>query len=106
MPHREILRNLRVRIFDDILFHTAQEIIPALRLKKITNAQKIKEAAKFRRNLTKSLEEMRAHQEQYEFGPIQLKVLDTLIAKARKAKSEKDLMDIWRNTCFLKNGKR
>ena len=106
MPHRERLRNTRVNVFDSGLLNIAQKIIPALRLRKLSDAQKIKLAAKMRRNLVGSLNEMKENQEQYGFGPNQLKVLDILIEKTRKAKSEQDLIHVWRKTCFLKNRRK
>jgi DNA-binding winged helix-turn-helix (wHTH) protein len=63
-------------------------------------------AAGIRRNLVKSLEEMQKNQEQYGFGPTQLNVLGILLKKTRRAKSEKDLFDVWRKTCYLKNAKK
>ena len=106
MPHRERLRNIRVNMFDNGLRNVAQSVIPGLRLRKISNMKKMKEAAKIRRNLVESLKEMKENQEQYGFGPIQLKVLDILTKQTRKAKSEEDLIDVWRKTRFLKNGKK
>jgi hypothetical protein len=105
MPHRERLRTARVTVFDEGLLNIAQNVVPQLRLRKISDAQ-MRIAAKLRRNLVNSLKEMQQNQEQYGFGPLQLKALGILIEKTRKAKSEADLLTVWRNTCFLKNAKK
>ena len=105
MPHKRALRTLRMEAFEDATT-SAIKRIPHIRASDYSLAKKLKWGAQLRRDLVKSLQEIKTHQDQYGFGPVQLKVLDTLIEKAKRAKNEEDLNYIWRNTCFLKDGPR
>ena len=102
MSRIQTMRNARMESFEEAILSTITNITQ-IRTSKRTLVQRLKRAVKLRRSLVNSLQEMKTNKEAYGFGPTQLKALDTLIEKTRKAKSEQDLRDVWRNTCFLKN---
>gem|GEM_PF-2029531 len=58
-----------------------------------------------RRGLTRSLIELKRNREGYDFGPTQLKILDTLINLSRKANTYEQVQTVHRLTCNLGLGK-
>jgi hypothetical protein len=105
MPHKQELRHIRVTAFDDAALRS-METIGAIRTSKMPLPKKLRAAVKLRRTLVDSLKEMKTNKDHYDFGQTQLKVLDILLSKARTAKKEEDLFDIWRMTCYLKLEKK
>ncbi|MBT4870025.1 MAG: hypothetical protein HON47_00425 [Candidatus Diapherotrites archaeon] len=52
-------------------------------------------------SVVESLQQYKQNQRIYDLGKNQLKVLDELIRRAKKAKTRKDLLSIHSNTCTL-----
>jgi hypothetical protein len=102
MPHKIALRQSRMESFEESTLATISRI-NRIRVSKLSTAKKLRQAAKLKKGLVMSLQEMKINKEGYGFGPFQLKVLDTLIEQTKKAKSEDDLLSVWRTTCLLKN---
>jgi len=105
MPLKYALRNARVNSFDSAALE-AIERINDIKKKQIPLARKLKMSVKLKRGLVASLQEMKENSKMYDFGPIQLRVVDTLLINLKKARSTEDLFDVWRLICYLKNDKQ
>ncbi len=92
MPHRQQLRRAR----SISLHESIKTVIESPEAKKTG-----KIPAPFRRNITRSLIDLKRNRKAYDFGPVQLRALDALISSARRAKTTEELNEVYRKTCIF-----
>ena len=105
MPNKQAMRHFRAVALETNLEQTRKYIqrLDALQIESKKRALAIAEA---RRNIRKSIDDMIADKDHYDYGPVQTKALHLLREKAKKIKTPEDIDDILRLTCFQKLPKR
>jgi len=105
MPHKQPLRHFRAISLETNLEHT-RRFIQRLGELQIESKKRALAIAEARRNIRKSIEDMIANKDHYDYGPVQTKALHILREKAKKIRTAEDIDDILRLTCFQKLSKR